>query len=74
MFFVQSALQLTEVLKERDAQVEFNQLKLAASKGQDRANIERTQKELEKAIIKEQNDAQLRLEAARQNKDFIKAQ
>lgn len=70
----QSALQLTEVLKERDAQLEFRQLKEAAAQGKDRAYLEQVQRDLEEAIRKDQYDAQQRIVAAKQNKGFIKAQ
>jgi len=69
-----SALQLTEVLKERDAQLEFRQLKEAAAQGKDRAYLEQVQRDLEEAIRKDQYDAQQRIVAAKQNKGFIKAQ
>lgn len=72
--FAQSALQLTEVLKERDAQLEFKQLKEAASQGKDRAYLEQAQRDLEEAIRRDQTEAQHRIAAAKKNKDFIKAQ
>ena len=72
--FSQSALQLTEVLKERDAQLEFKQLKEAAMQGKDKAYLEQAQRDLEEAIRRDQEEAQKRIIAAKQNKGFIKAQ
>ena len=72
--FPQSALQLTEVLKERDAQLEFKQLKEAAMQGKDKAYLEQAQRDLEEAIRRDQEEAQKRIIAAKQNKGFIKAQ
>lgn len=72
--FLQSALQLTEVLKERDAQLEFNQLKKAANQGMDRAYLEQAQRDLEEAIRNDQMKAQQQIVAAKTNKEFIKAQ
>ncbi|XP_067938242.1 cilia- and flagella- associated protein 210-like [Watersipora subatra] len=69
-----SALRLTEVLKERDAQVEFSHLKKAANQGMDRAYLEREQRDLEEAIAKDQMEAQKRILSAKKNRDFIKAQ
>ena len=61
-------------MKERDAQLEFNQLKKAANQGMDRAYLEQEQRDLEEAIRKDQLDAQKRILSAKKNKDFIKAQ
>lgn len=65
---------LTEVLKERDAQLEFNQLKKAASHGQDRAYLEQEQRELEEAIRRDQEEALKRTHEAKKNTEFLKAQ
>lgn len=65
---------LTEVLKERDAQVEFNELKKVALAGQDRAYLELAQRELEDSIRKDQESALTRIGAARNNAEFLKAQ
>lgn len=73
-FSVQSALQLTEVLKERDAQLEFIELKKAANQGMDRAYLEQTQRDLEEAIRKDQLEAQRQIAEAKLNRGFIKAQ
>lgn len=70
----QSALTLTEVLKERDAQVEFKQLKKAATQGQDRAYLEQTRRELEEAIRTDQDEARKRIDSAKRNTKFIKSQ
>ncbi|XP_076461037.1 cilia- and flagella- associated protein 210-like [Babylonia areolata] len=69
-----SALQLTEVLKERDAQIELNILKAKASEGQDREWLEKTQKELEDSIRRDQEAAMKRINAAKENKSFINKQ
>lgn len=71
---LQSALQLTEVLKERDAQLEFRQLKEAAAQGKDRAYLEQQQRDLEEAIRRDQLEAQKHIEAAKKNTKFVKAQ
>lgn len=70
----QSALTLTEVLKERDAQVEFKQLKNAAMQGQDRAYLEQAQRDLEEAIRNDQEEARKRIVSAKRNTKFIKSQ
>lgn len=65
---------MTECLKERDAQLEFNKLKQAATLGQDRAYIEQERRDLEDAIYKDQQEAQKRTTAAKTNTKFLKAQ
>lgn len=62
------------MLKERDAQLEFNKLKEAAKEGMDRAYLEQARLDQEEAIMKEQIEAHKRLASAKKNKGFIKAQ
>ncbi|XP_053373557.1 cilia- and flagella- associated protein 210-like [Mercenaria mercenaria] len=69
-----SALMLTEVLKEREAQLELKRLKEQASHGKDREWLEVAQKEHEEAIRLDQTKAAERLVAASENQKFLKAQ
>ncbi|KAH3715195.1 cilia- and flagella- associated protein 210-like [Dreissena polymorpha] len=69
-----SALMLTEVLKEREAQLELKRLKAQASTGQDREWLERAQREYEEAIRQDQAKAAERIIAAKDNERFLKAQ
>lgn len=66
-----SALRLTEVLKERDAQIELKILKAKAQEGQDKEWLEKTQRELEDSICRDQEHARKRMQAALDNRDFI---
>lgn len=65
---------LTEVLKERDAQLEFNMLKKAALQGQDKAYLEQAQRDLEQAIQIDQDQAMKRIHSAKKNSEFVKSQ
>ena len=49
VFVVQRALLLTEVLKERDAQIELKRLKESANLGQDDDSVRRWQKDYEES-------------------------
>lgn len=71
---LQSALQLSEVLKERDAQVELKILKAKASEGQDREWMEKAQREYEDSIRRDQEAARKRMMAAAENANFIQKQ
>ena len=71
---LQSALQLSEVLKERDAQVELKILKAKASEGQDHEWMEKTQREYEDSIRRDQEAARKRMMAAAENANFIQKQ
>ena len=74
LFDVQGALLLTEVLKEREAQLELKRLKEAASEGQDLEWVEQAQREYEEGILRDQQDAAKRIEKAHRNASFQKAQ
>lgn len=69
-----SALQLTEVLKERDAQVELNILKAKANEGQDREWLQMSKKEQDDSIRRDQEAALKRMKAALENAEFMKKQ
>ncbi|KAL4222019.1 hypothetical protein ACF0H5_018064 [Mactra antiquata] len=69
-----SALMLTEVLKEREAQLELKRLQEQASHGKDREWLEIANKEHEEAIRMDQSKAAERILAAAENQNFLKAQ
>ncbi|WAQ94164.1 CC173-like protein [Mya arenaria] len=69
-----SALMLTEVLKEREAQLELKRLKEAASHGKDKAWLDQAQREYEEAIQQDQVRAAERIINAKDNQGFLKAQ
>lgn len=71
---LQSALMLTEVLKEREAQLELKRLKEQASHGKDKEWLEIAQREHEEAIRLDQTKAAERLINAAENQSFLKAQ
>ena len=71
---LQSALQLSEVLKERDAQMELKHLKARASEGQDSEWLEKSRREYEDSIRRDQEAAMKRMMAADQNAGFIQKQ
>ncbi|PAA49695.1 hypothetical protein BOX15_Mlig017876g2 [Macrostomum lignano] len=56
-----SALRLTEVLKEREAQIELNRLRARANEGQDQKYLEIWRKEHEDAIRRDQDEAAERI-------------
>ncbi|XP_071108770.1 cilia- and flagella- associated protein 210-like [Haliotis cracherodii] len=68
------ALLLTEVLKEREAQLELKQLKERANEGKDQEWLEITRREYEEGIQKDHAKAAERISAARETADFQKAQ
>lgn len=74
LIYFQSALMLTEVLKEREAQLELKRLKEQASHGKDREWLEQAQREHEEAIRQDQAKAAGRIIAAADNQKFLKAQ
>ena len=65
---------LTEVLKERDAQLELMKLKEKANEGKDKEWLERARKEYEEEILRDQDAAAQRIKASRENAAFQKAQ
>ena len=65
---------LTEVLKEREAQLELKRLKEQASVGKDKEWLERARQEYEEAIRIDQAKAADRIVAAGENQQFLKAQ
>jgi flagellar biosynthesis/type III secretory pathway protein FliH len=65
---------LTEVLKEREAQLELKRLKEQASHGKDKEWLEIAQREYEEAIRLDQTKAAERIIAAAENQGFLKAQ
>ena len=65
---------LTEVLKERDAQVELNRLRKAASAGKDRDLLLKAQQQLEERIKHDQEMAMKRMKNNRETADFQMAQ
>lgn len=69
-----SALQLTEVLKERDAQLELNILKKKAAEGEDREWLESAQREYDDSIRRDQEKALARMQAAADNVSFVSKQ
>ncbi|KAK7110491.1 cilia- and flagella- associated protein 210-like [Littorina saxatilis] len=69
-----SALQLTEVLKERDAQLELNILKAKANEGQDREWLEKARREYDDSVRRDQEAALKRMKAAEDNYNFMQKQ
>lgn len=69
-----SALMYTEVLKERDAQVELNRLKVKAREGEDREWLEKARREYEDSIRRDHENARKRMEAANENAGFLNKQ
>ncbi|XP_077978349.1 cilia- and flagella- associated protein 210-like [Glandiceps talaboti] len=68
------ALLLTEVLKEREAQIELKKAKERASAGKDKDLLARHQRELEMGILEDQAKALTAIEERRQTKEFQLAQ
>ncbi|XP_055959435.1 cilia- and flagella- associated protein 210 [Patella vulgata] len=68
------ALLLTEVLKEREAQLDLKKMKDRANDGKDKEWLERVRREYEEGIQREQAKAQVRLNAAAETCDFQKLQ
>ncbi|RUS71231.1 hypothetical protein EGW08_021012 [Elysia chlorotica] len=69
-----SALTLTEVLKEREAQVELKRLKEMAMIDQDKEYMKINQEMLDRSIQADQAKARLRIEAAKKTADFQTSQ
>ncbi|XP_041365324.1 coiled-coil domain-containing protein 173-like [Gigantopelta aegis] len=69
-----SALLLTEVLKEREAQLELKQLIAKANDGKDTEWTRLQQHAYEETVQKEQERAAARIRDAKQNEEFLKAQ
>ena len=71
---LQSALVLSEVLKERDAQVEMKRLRKAANAGQDMDWAEKERHEIEEANRVEREKAIQRLRENQETAEFQLAQ
>lgn len=65
-----SALMLTEVLKEREAQLELKKLKEKANEGQDKEWLAKATREYEEGIKTDQAKAANRIKAAKDNASF----
>lgn len=65
---------MTEVLKEREAQIELAHLKAKASEGEEEEWLNQMNKEHEYAMQKEHSAAFRRMQAARDNQEFVKKQ
>ena len=65
---------LTEVLKEREAQLELKRLQAQASEGKDQEWVDKARLEHEMAIKQDQEQAYGRIVAAKDNQHFLKAQ
>ena len=65
---------LTEVLKEREAQLELKRLQAQASEGQDKEWLDKARQEHELAIRQDQEQAYKRIKASKENQHFLKAQ
>ena len=65
---------LTEVLKEREAQLELKRLQEQASEGKDQEWVDKARVEHEMAIKQDQEQAYDRIKAAKENQNFLKAQ
>ena len=74
IYLFQSALLLTEVLKEREAQVELKRLKSAAGHGQDKEYLEAAQRDYDEAILKDQHEARCRNDMTQETASFQKSQ
>lgn len=69
-----SALLLSEVLKERDAQLELKRIKEKMNSGSDKELVERANQENSEAIRKDSEERQKQAEKNRIAADFLKAQ
>ena len=72
--FYQSALQLTEVLKEREAQIELKRLKDKANTGKELEFLQHERREYEKSIKEDQAKAMERILAAQDTRHFQTSQ
>ena len=70
----QGALLLTEVLKEREAQIELKNAREAANQGKDKELLKRHERELEEGILADQEKAVGRLRARKDIAEFQKSQ
>lgn len=73
-FTLQSALLLTEVLKERDAQVELKKLKEKMNNGADRDLREKAEKEYHEFLQKDLEEKRRQAEMNKMTAEFQKAQ
>lgn len=69
-----SALMLTEVLKEREAQIELKKLQEKANEGKDAEWLQLAKREHENAILQDQEKARQRIHATKDNQRFLSAQ
>ena len=65
---------MTEVLKEREAQLELKRLKEKANEGKDNEYLQLARKEYEQSIKEDQAKAMERMLAAQQTRQFQTAQ
>lgn len=65
---------LTEVLKEREAQVELKQLRKLASAGRDKEWLEKSRYQYDASIQEDQQNAAERIRKAQENAAFQAAQ
>jgi hypothetical protein len=65
---------LTEVLKEREAQIELKRLQEKASEGKDAEWLNLAKREHENAILQDQSRAKDRINAAKDHQKFLTAQ
>ena len=72
--FYQSALQLTEVLKEREAQIGLKRLKDRANTGRDLEFLQHERREYEKSVKEDQAKAMDRILAAQETRSFQTSQ
>lgn len=68
------ALLLTEVLKERDAQVELKRLRATTGADKDKAWVELAEREHQEAILKDQNEARQRMAKVNSTAAYQRAQ
>lgn len=73
-YLLQSALLLTEVLKEREAQIELKKLREQALGGNDTEFDELYRRNYEEWVIRDQEEAQKRRDEAKKTQHFQKAQ
>lgn len=68
------ALLLTEVLKEREAQLELAKLQANANQGRDSFYLEESRRLYQEGVLKDQNEAKIRLDNAKSCANYQKAQ
>lgn len=65
---------LTEVLKEREAQIELKKLQEKANEGKDAEWLQLAKREHENAILQDQEKARQRIHVTKDNQRFLSAQ